>query len=128
MTDFGMSRIIPEKIQDIEKGVDVPSESEKATAKESKNGKANGLPPDDDSPPGDAAEGTNEGAEKKKVNFNEEANVSWERESIVNPDDATERHSNLLVLCSPRARCLPFLPHRLSPLLFSAVLCSSDDE
>jgi hypothetical protein len=102
VTDFGMSRIIPEKIQDIEKGVDVPADRspEKPPKKdpsapeeggmESKNGTADGN--------GSTEEDIEEASEKKRrVNFNEEANVSWERESILNPDDSTERHSNLLV-------------------------------
>jgi hypothetical protein len=95
-----MSRIIPEKIQDIEKGVDGPTDRspEKPTKNgttgegESKDVDGNGSASNEDEA---ASEGATE--KRKKVNFNEEANVSWERESILNPDDSTERHSNLLV-------------------------------
>jgi hypothetical protein len=99
VTDFGMSRIIPEKIQDIEKGVEGPGDqtpekpaknASSGAQGESKNGEANASNEDEE-----ASEGAPEN--RKKVNFNEEANVSWERESILGPDDSAERHSNLLV-------------------------------
>jgi hypothetical protein len=106
VTDFGMSRIIPEKIQDIEKGVEVPADrssdrflkidpSIHEEGRESKSTTANGNGSTE-------AEGeTNEASQnKKRVNFNEEANTSWERESILNPDDSSERHSNLMVRSS----------------------------
>lgn len=116
MTDFGMSRIIPEKIQDIEKGVEaaegrgspekphtksqaVVQQQENQTAEEKIAAIASDQKGDTADPTENQAEDDeNEPSEKKKkVNFNEGANVSWERESILNPDDSTERHSNLLV-------------------------------
>ena len=101
VTDFGMSRIIPEKIQDIEKGVDVPADrslenppKKEPLAQEREVEPKNGTITGD----GSVLEEIEEPSDtKKRVNFNEEANVSWERESILNPDDSTERHSNLLV-------------------------------
>jgi cobalamin biosynthesis protein CobT len=106
VTDFGMSRIIPEKIQDIEKGVEVPADRspvkkdqsvQEEEGRESKTG--NGNNHGDGST--EAEEETNEASQsKKRVNFNEEANTSWERESILNPDDSSERHSNLMVRSS----------------------------
>lgn len=122
-----MSRIIPEKIQDIEKGVDVPDDrgspekpvkksqamqdgtdgeetQDRTEIEESKN--ANGAGSVDENDGKDEVE-NNEKDKKKRVNFNEGANVSWERESILNPDDSTERHSNLLVSVVIYACCHP---------------------
>jgi serine/threonine protein kinase len=134
VTDFGMSRIIPEKIQDIEKGVDVPADRspEKPPKKdpsapeeggmESKNGTADGN--------GSTEEDIEEASEKKRrVNFNEEANVSWERESILNPDDSTERHSNLLVWHPLSLPLLSPCPaHTLSPSTHPPTLLLLDSQ
>lgn len=105
VTDFGMSRIIPEKIQDIEKGVEVPADRspvrkdqsvQEEEGRESKTGHGNNH--GNGSTEGEGEGETNEASQnKKRVNFNEEANTSWERESIFNPDDSSERHSNLMV-------------------------------
>lgn len=95
VTDFGMSRIVPMKIQNIEKGIEksdsvdllggqidratVLSASLAADAESLRETKSQ-TGTEDSSPP------------KKSVTINEDANMSWERESIINPEEG-ERHS-----------------------------------
>ncbi len=103
-----MSRIVPDKIQDIEKGVEVPDSPNQTLDKsKSKDGSVTAIDPDNGNMTGEEEidyqmklnelenENENTTEKKRKVNFNEEANVSWERESIVN--DTPERHSNVVV-------------------------------
>jgi serine/threonine protein kinase len=87
VTDFGMSRIVPMKIQNIEKGIEksnsvdllgghidratILSASLAADVEAVRETKGD----EEDSPP------------KKTVTINEDANMTWERESIINPEE-----------------------------------------
>ena len=103
-----MSRIIPEKIQDIEKGVEgaenrTPDKSKKeqtttTTTTEGENQNQNKEKEKEEILSENGNENENGEGKKKRVNFNEEANISWERESIIHPDDSTDRHSNIMVI------------------------------
>jgi len=103
VTDFGMSRIVPMKIQNIEKGIEKSDGSGFDGMEQLTSGSAQ---PQVDKPPSDPttvddAENRNgkedipedSPAPKKSVKFDEDLNVSWERESILNQEDGSERNS-----------------------------------
>lgn len=79
VTDFGMSRIVPSKIQNIETGIDKdPNESLLSDYDEKL-----------------INEETGSIAVTRKVNFDDSANEVWgERESFIDVDGMTERNSN----------------------------------
>ena len=109
VTDFGMSRIVPLKIQNIEKGIEKSASVDlrggqidradilsAALAAEAREGGAVA----EGGAPGKGGGGgeENEEAGKKGVTINEDANSSWERESIIVPEEGERlSQSNTLV-------------------------------
>ena len=92
VTDFGMSRIVPLKIQNIEKGI------EKSTSVDLMGGhkidRADILSAAlaEEAMSARATLTTADEKRNKSMTMNEDANSSWERESIVMPEEG-ERHS-----------------------------------
>jgi serine/threonine protein kinase len=78
VTDFGMSRIVPTKIQNIETGIDKDSGEVITSEYDTKL----------------INEETGSIASTRKVGFDESANETWERESFVDVDNMIERNSN----------------------------------
>lgn len=78
VTDFGMSRIVPTKIQNIETGIDKDPTGLLSSEYDSKL----------------INEDTGSIASTRKVGFDEGANETWERESFMDVDNMIERNSN----------------------------------
>ncbi|CAE7600513.1 SIS8, partial [Symbiodinium microadriaticum] len=100
VTDFGMSRIVPMKIQNIEKGI------EKSNSVDLRGGQIDradilSAALEEESARATGASG-GDGKSRRGVTINEEANCSWERESMISPEEG-ERHSQSNTLVSPVA-------------------------
>jgi serine/threonine protein kinase len=78
VTDFGMSRIVPTKIQNIETGIDKDPNETMTSDYDTKI----------------INEDTGSIASTRKVGFDESANETWERESFIDVDNMIERNSN----------------------------------
>ena len=90
VTDFGMSRIVPTKIRNIETGIVHESES---TEKDI----------------GVDTHGIGEIVSDRKVGFDESANEYWERESFIEVDNSSTEHTEMTSNLGTTAWCAPEL-------------------